>query len=231
VTWLAAAFWLAALSQTFVSLLILTLLSFPATAQTTDTCRADVRHLKLPEHGLIDDVLGLNQPPLVFLFSQDGVDVYSATDFKAMQVFQKSGISFADAFTVILVYQDEQIRQWKIEALRKTYPYAPLENLKFATWRFELTPVWDENVLKRKWLVAGIAYFKPVSCEPMESRMPASSQGYLQATINGNNRIIGIGMPPATIPEGRRFPPRPNSVLAKTLEVMRQQLKSYGLPN
>src|SRR5260370_38160923 len=133
------------------SLLILRFLASSAVAQkATEACRADMKHLKLPEKAFIDDVLGLNQPPLVFLFSQDGVDVYSATDFKAMQVFQKSGISFADAFTVILVYQDEQIRQWKIEALRKTYPYAPLENLKFATWRFELTPVWDENVLKRK---------------------------------------------------------------------------------
>jgi hypothetical protein len=217
--------------KTLKSLLILTFLSFPATAQTTDDCRADVRHLKLPEHALIDDVVGLNQPPLAFLFSQDGVDVYSATHFKAMQIFQKSEMPPANAFTVILVYQDEQIRQQKIESLRKVYPDARLENLKFATWRFELTPVWVDNVLMRKWLVSGIAYFKPVSCEPLESRMPASSQGYLEATIIGNNRIIGIGMPPATIPEGQRLPPADNSVLAKTLNVMRNMLKSNGLPN
>jgi hypothetical protein len=212
------------------SLLVLTLLSLPASAQTTDTCREDVRHLKLPEHAIIDDVLGLSQPPLVFLFSQDGVDVYSATDFKAMQMFQKGGIPFANAFTVILVYQDEQVRQKKIESLRKANPYDPLENLKFATWRFELTPVWDDNVLKRKWLVAGMAYFKPVSCEPLESRMPASSLGYLEATIDGKNRITGR-MPPIEIPASQRLPATPNSVLARTLEVMRRQLQSYGLPN
>ena len=213
------------------SLLILTFLSFPATAQATDTCRADVGHLKLPDNAFIDDVVGLNQPPLVFLFSQDGVDVYSATDLKAMKVFQQAGMPLANAFTVILVYQDERIRQQKIESLRREYPDAPLENLKFATWRFELTPFWADNVLTRKWLVSGIAYFKPVSCEPLESRMPASSQGYLEATINGNNRIVGVGMPPATIPESQRLPPSPNSVLARTLEVMRHELKSYGLPN
>jgi len=217
--------------KTLECLVIVTLLSFPAAAQTTDACRADVRHLKLPGRALIDEVVGLSQPPVVFLFSQDGVDVYSATDFDAMREFLRGGIPFANAFTVILVYQDERIRQQKIESLRKVCRYALLENLKFATWRFELTPVWDENVLKRKWLVAGMGYFKPVSCEPPESRTPASSQGYLEATTNGNNRIIGAGMPPATIPESQRLPPTPNSVLARTLEVMRRELQSYGFPN
>jgi hypothetical protein len=211
-------------------LLILTLLSFPAAAQTTDSCRADVRHLKLPEHAFIDDVLGLEQPPLVFLFSQDGVDVYSATDFKAMRVFHKSGMPFANAFTVILVYQDERVRQQKIESLRKAYPSDTLDDLKFATWRFELTPLWVDNVLMRKWLVSGMAYFKPVSCEPLESRLPASSQGYLEAARGGHNWIVGR-MPPITIPESQRLPVTPNSVLARALEIMRQELKSYGLPN
>jgi hypothetical protein len=216
--------------KTLESLLIFVLLSFPAAAQTTASCREDVRHLKLPEHAFIDDVLGLAQPPLVFLFSQDGVDVYSATDFKAMQLFQSSGKLLANAFTVILVYQDEQVRQKKIDSLRKENPYYHLEDLKFATWRFELTPVWDDNALKRRWLVAGMAYFKPVSCEPMESRMPASSEGYLEATINGKNRITGR-MPPIEIPVSQRHPAAPNSVLARTLEIMRQQLQSFGLPN
>lgn len=202
-----------------------------AGAQTTDECRADVSHLKLPEHAFIDDVLGLDQPALVSLFSQDGVDVYSATHFKAMQVFQKSGLQLANAFTVILVYQDEQVRQEKIEYVRKSFPYADsknLENLKFATFRFELLP------LTRKWAISGMAFFKPVSCEPLESRMPASSQGYLEATINGNNRIAGY-TPLLPLPE--RWPHNPplspaaNSVLVKTVSAMRDLLKSYGLPN
>jgi hypothetical protein len=213
------------------SFVIVTLLGFPTAGQTTDTCRADVRNLKLPGRAFIDDILGLDQPPIAFLFSQDGVDVYSATDFKAMRELQRGGIPFANAFTVILVYQDERIRQKKIESLQKVYPAARLENLKFATWRFELTPVWDDNVLKRKWLVAGIAYFKPTSCEPAESRTPASAQGYLEATVNGNNRIIGVGMPPATIPVSNRLPAAPNSVLAEALKVMRHELESYGFPN
>jgi hypothetical protein len=214
--------------KTFDSLLILTFLAFPSAAQEkTEACRADMQHLKLPEHAIIDDVLGLSQPPLTYLFSQDGVDVYSATNFEVMRLFQRTGMPFANAFTVILVYQDERVRQQKIESLLKDNPYAPFEKLKFSIWRFELTPVWDDNVLKRKWLVAGIAYFKPVSCTTLESRMPASSAGYLEATIQGSNRIAGQ-MPPMTIPESQRLPAIPNSVLGKTLNVMRNLLKSYG---
>jgi hypothetical protein len=210
------------------SLAILALLPYPTAAQkTTEACRADVRHLKLPQYAFIDDVLGLSQPPLVFLFSQDGVDVYSATDFEGMKQMRRGGIPFANAFTVILVYQGEEIRQKKIESLRKDNPYVPLEDLKFATWRFELTPVWVDNVLMRKWLISGAAYFRPMSCEPAD---PSSAQSYLEASINGKNRILGR-MPPTEIPESQRIPPTPNSVLARTLEVMRQELKSYGFPN
>jgi hypothetical protein len=157
---------------------------------------------------------------------------------KAMQVFHKSGMQLANAFTVILVYQDEHVRQEKIEYVRKSFPYADLknlDNLKFATFRFELLPVWVDDVLTRKWVISGMAYFKPASCEPMESRMPASSQGYLEATIiNGHNGIAGY-TPLLRLPDGwphnPPLSPPANSMLAKTLDVMRQQLKSYGLPN
>ncbi|MHB8653964.1 MAG: hypothetical protein ACYDA9_08810 [Terriglobia bacterium] len=220
--------------------LVLPFFVFPASAQITDACRADLKHLKLPEHAITDEVLGLEQPPVVFAFAQDGVDVYSATDFTAMQVLKKLGQPLANAFTVILVYQDDRVRQRKIESLRKEvrtldwftrgYPYAPLENLKFATWRFELTPVWVDDVLTRQWLVAGMAYFEPVSCEAADERMPASSRGYLEATMNGHNFIFGQ-MPPVAIPVDKQMPPIGNSVLGKALEVMRLLLKKYGLPN
>src|SRR5260370_12631943 len=213
------------------SLLIFRFLASSAVAQkATEACRADMKHLKLPEKGFVDGVVGLSQQTLLFLFSQDGVDVYSATDFKAMRMFQRTGMPFANAFTVVLVYQDEQMRQRKIESLLKENPHAPFEDLKFATLRYELTPVWDDNVLKRKWLIAGMAYFKPVSCEPMASRMPASSERYLHATIQRNNRIAGQ-IPPIAIPESQRLPPTPDSVLAKALDAMRTLLQSYGLPS
>jgi hypothetical protein len=213
----------------FESLIILTFLSFSAAAQKPEACRADVRHLKLPQYAVIDDVLGLSLPPLAFLFSQDGVDVYSATDFEAMKRMRMGGLPFANAFTVILVYQGEEIRQKKIESLRKNNPYVLMDDLKFATWRFELTPVWVDNVLMRKWLIAGTAYFKPMSCETPDPRNP-SPLDLLEASINGRNQILGR-MPPIEIPESQRIPPTPNSILARTLGVMRQELKSYGFPN
>jgi len=206
-------------------------------AQSNDACQSDLRHLKLPDHALIDE--GLGQPPVVFAFSQDGVDVYSAIDLKTRQIFQRfgtpSGRPFENVFTVILVYQDERIRQRKIESLRKMphlpynyYPHAPLKNLKFGAWEFELTPVWLDNVLTRKWLISQVQYFEPVSCEPVESRIPASSllQGYLEASTECHNWVDGM-----ILLENRRVPPDDNSVLSKAVEVMRHMLETHGLPN
>jgi hypothetical protein len=222
------------------SLLVLACLCLPASAQINDACRADLRHLKLPEHAFIDDVIGLDQPPLAFLFSEDGVDVYSATAIDAMREWNRAGLPpVDDAITVILVYQEEQVRQRKIESLRKDvarmnyllrYRRAPLENLKFSTWRFELTAVWVNNVLTRQWLISGVAYFEPVSCEPVKSRIPASRNGYLEASISCNNSIIGA-MPPVMVPKDQWGPPAPNSVLAHALEGMQHVFQVYGLPN
>jgi len=52
--------------QAFKFVLFLPLLSSQVVAQTTDICKADVRYLKLPERAVIDDVLGLSGPPVVF---------------------------------------------------------------------------------------------------------------------------------------------------------------------
>ena len=202
--------------------------------QQENQCRADVRHLKVPEHGSIDEVVGLSQPPLMSLFSQDGVDVFSATDFKAMQVFHKSGMSLASALTIIVVYQDERVRQEKIEYVRKFFPYANLQNandLKFATFRFEFLPVWVDDVLTRKWVISGMAYFRPMSC--VTPGIPSSD--YLEATmLYGHNSIAGY-TPLMPLPEGwPRNPPipvLPNSVLSKALDAMKDLGKSYGLLN
>ena len=216
--------------KAFKFVLLLPLLSSQVVAQTTDACKADVRYLKLPERALIDDVLGLSEPPVVFLFSQDGFDFYSATDFKATKGLRRLGLAVADAFTIIVVYQDERARRKQIESLQVQYPYSHFEDLKFSTWRFELTPVWIDNVLRRKWLVSGMAFFKPVSCEPAEAKIPLSSQGYLEASINCHNRIVGQ-MPPMTIPENQRLPAAPNTVMSRAVDAMRELLKSNGLPN
>jgi hypothetical protein len=198
-------------------------------AVAAQTCEKDVQHLNLPERASIDDVAGLSGPPLEFLFSKDGVEVYSATDFYAMREFRRGSISFANAFTVLLVYQTEEIRQKKIESLRKQYPYAHLSNLKYATWRFELTPMWVDNVLVRKWLVTGMAYFEPISCDGPKAGNSDATQTYLAASINYKNRIVDQ-MPPLALPENQRSPPTPNSVLARALEEMQKKLQFYDLP-
>jgi len=57
-------------------LLILACLSFRASAQTTDACRAQLQHLTLPSSARIDD--GNAETPVEFLFSDHGADIYSA---------------------------------------------------------------------------------------------------------------------------------------------------------
>lgn len=205
-------------------------------------CQAELRYLKLPARAFTDDVFGLNEPPLTLSFSKDGIDVYSATDFKTMHALQQygtpDGTPIENALTVILVYQREDVRREKMESLRKTVRvadilsgggFAPLTNLKFAAWRFELTPIWVDNVLERKWLVAGIAHFEPTSCERTNSRTPASSPDYLEASVSNSNMILNEMLP--RIPRNRRLPAVPSSVLGKALDVMRHLSQKYGLPN
>ncbi len=76
---------------------------------------------------------------------------------KAMKVLPKNRISSTEASTVINVYQDERARQSKVQSLRRSFSLlpawrlagAPLDNLKFGVFRFELTPVWVDNVLRK----------------------------------------------------------------------------------
>lgn len=208
-----------------------------ATFAATTRCQSDLHHFTPPAHAYVDEVFPLNGPQLVRLFSQDGVDVYSATDFRSARFLQQRGQSFDGALTVLLVYQDERTRQRKIDSLRKTVEtlraltgvrLAPLRNLKYATWRFELTPVWTSDVLSRRWMISGVAYFEPPSCvanprtQTVPSFLPAS-----QALDSGN--FIGGEMPPAAIPPNRRSAPTPGSVLARALAVMRQLEQRYGV--
>lgn len=210
------------------NLLIIVCLSLPCFGQITDACRADLKHLKLPEKAMIDDeLIPLTSTPLRFLFSKDGVDAYSATNFEVMKALRRIGQAMPNAFTVILVYQDESVRRRKIESLRRWPGGSRLENLKFSTWRFEPTPVWVEDVLMRQWLITGMAYFKPVNCEPEESRNAfAAENGFLEASSNFNN-YIGGAMPPQPWPV-RPAPTTPGSVLAKARDLTREELRKCG---
>jgi hypothetical protein len=192
------------------------------------TCQEDVKHMNPPKRASIDEVLGLSGPPLELFFSRNGIDVYSATDFYAIRELRRGGLSDSNAVTVLLIYQDEEIRQRTIESL-KDQPVSKerLKSLKFSTWRFELKPMWVNDVLTRKWVVTGTAYFEPSSCEPNNTNSNFSAR-YLAASINDSNRLMDL-MPPFALPKDQQRPPTPNSVLAQALDLMRQKLQAAGL--
>src|ERR1700691_4769358 len=88
------------------ALLVLACLCLPATAQTTDTCRAELRHLTLPSTAKAND--GNGETPLDFLFTDHGADIYAAipsSEPNYMTWIVNHGMR------LIIVYQDEQARQ------------------------------------------------------------------------------------------------------------------------
>jgi hypothetical protein len=219
---------------------ILVCLCLPSFAQNPNDCRADLQHLTLPGHAFIDDLVATSSPPVVFAFSQGGIDVYSATDFKMMQIMQSSGMELDDTITVILVYQNEQARQRKIASLRHSsemldrmipVPHAPLANLKFEAVYFKLTPVWVNDVLTRKWLISQMHYFEPPACTvyapgDAEAMVSDPPEPHLKASATNRNWILGH----VYLSERDRISPAGDPLLVKALEGMRAAMKDFGLP-
>lgn len=202
-------------------------------AQTSQACKSDLRDLKLAGHAITDDGFARRKTSLQFLFSQDGIDVYSANDFNLIWQKQRYGEPFDGALTAILVYQNEYMRQSEIQSLRDEMrmmdllfrsSHPPLSNLKFSAWRFKLIRTGANGVSERKWLVLGIEYFEPVSCLPAEYRRLPSSEGYLEASMASQN-LIFRGMPEDNFPANQALLRAPNSVLSRTLEAMLAMLR------
>jgi hypothetical protein len=127
----------AQISKTLALLLALAL-RLPASAQTPGACEAATQRLTVPPKATA--VTDYDVAPLEFLFSDHGVDVYSATSYRRpypLQWIRENGV------TAIIVYQDETARQKQIESLRKngSLPSRPgfpqhLENIKYSMINF-----------------------------------------------------------------------------------------------
>jgi hypothetical protein len=171
----------------------------------------------------------------MFMGSMDGVDVYSATPWNELRYVDPT---LQDGMKVILVYQDEGVRQRKISSLRESVRlgdwlvplrHAPLANLKFSVVHFEWTAMWVHDVLTRKWLVADVEYFEPEACIPLSPKpehwqLPEYTKPNLQADSSYLNCISGI-----IFPENRRPSPDDDPVLAKTIRVLQTVLKKYRI--
>lgn len=204
-----------------------------ALPQRGRSCQADIQNLKLPSRAFIDGVMGENTPPVSLLFSRGGIDVYSATDFRAIKALSDGGVSTPDeAVTVIEVYQDERARQGAIQWFQdKGIGRASIQNVKFGVFQLMLTPVWTNDVLERKWMISGYSYYEPYSCVPPTKRGASAwdVSELCAATDYCPNEIYGIS-PPGGLPLKLRILPRgPN--LLKAIDLIRSKLAAHDLPN
>jgi hypothetical protein len=165
--------------KAFGSLLVLACLSFSASAQTQDACREQLRHFAVPEYPPAFSTVapgGKAKLPTRLLSSQGGIEVYANTFPTGRDTFvtqiSETGLK------VLVVYQDEPMRQAMIKELRDKNALPPrgmgalVDNLKYAEILF--MPDWLPSDLasgnkmglpfERKWSIRHIEYDQPKSC-------------------------------------------------------------------
>jgi hypothetical protein len=150
-----------------------------ASAQTPESCRAQLRRFTVPEYSRAYSAVvpeGTTKLPARLLFSQDGIEVYADTfpDGRDNFLTQMS----ETGLKVLVVYQNEEVRQAMIKELRdkKALPPAGIgalvSNLKYAEILF--MPDWLPsdlvlgnkmgNPFARQWSIRHIEYDQPKEC-------------------------------------------------------------------
>lgn|SRR6266403_2131863 len=175
-------------------LIILASTSFSASGQTPEACRDQLRHFSVPIYKPAFSILALGgrKFPNTLLFSQNGIEVY-ADSFPApkvelpeqgMGIYENNFINGRDflnqvsvaGMEVLIVYQDEAVRQAMIKQLREKHALPPpgvgalVDNLKYAKLRF-LPDSWSlfssvgvDKPFPEKWHVAHLEYDQPDEC-------------------------------------------------------------------
>jgi hypothetical protein len=159
--------------------LILAFSCLPVSAQTAEACRAQLRHLTVPEYPRAFSVLardGKAKLPSRLLFSDGGIEVYADTFPDGRDDFLTQISS--NGLKVLIVYQDEAVRQSMVKQLRQGDALPPsgtgalVENLKYAEVLF--TPEWLPsdlapgnkmgNPFSREWSIWHVEYDQPQQC-------------------------------------------------------------------
>jgi hypothetical protein len=162
------------------SLTVLVCLCSPAFAQTPKTCQDQLQHFTVPEYAKAFSTVagsdGWAKLPSRLLFSENGIEVYADTfpngraDF--LTQVSESGLE------VLVVYQDETVRQATIRELRErpgegilvdNLRHANIDSLKYAKITF--MPKWLPsdlilrnkmgNPFEREWFVGRVEYDQP----------------------------------------------------------------------
>ncbi len=235
------------------ALLVLACLCLPASAQTTDACRAELRHLTLPSTAQVND--GNGETPLEFLFTDHGADIYAAIPSREpnyMSWIVNNGMRF------IVVYQDDQARQQAIHNLIQpnvvadimagSSPHGTLDNLKFAVVHLGLgasashekdVPFPGEHSAQEKlyhdlttgsggWHIEGIEYYEPQSCATPKLEFCTKVSGQIVPCV-----LPGLHANPAEpnwitdLNVNGRLEPYGDPQFVRIVEAMRGKLKDF----
>jgi hypothetical protein len=188
-----------------------------------------LQHLTLPAYGVLDR--GSIRTPLEFLFSQGGVDVYSAT----YSIPNYPNWISSHGMSVILVYQEGAARQREIERLRErgrtvggsATGRPPLDNLKFAVGHFR----WQMGVgaFPEKWLLDEVEYYEPQACvagppKVSDSQLPVPPwmAHDLHAAVGDANWIASLNVPRNRMLGGDNDP-----LILKTIQAMQARINEF----
>lgn len=162
---------LKSLTKSLEFLLLLACWCSPASPQTPEGCRAQLRHLTVPEYRQAYSTVapeGHAKLPRRLLFSENGIEVYADTFPDGRDLFlnqvSESGVQ------VLLVYQDEAVRQAMIKQLREKDALPPpgmgalVDNLKYAKIHFMPDALMPGKPFAEKWHIAHLEYDQPMEC-------------------------------------------------------------------
>ena len=213
-------------------------------AQNSKQCVADLQHLTLPAYAQIQYGDDNGETPLVYLFSEDGDDIYSAIPSNARNYVEhlySNGISF------IVVYQDERARQEAIHNLSQpgavaviapgSSAHGSIDQLKFAVIHLKIgssqdkpddmgyigthspNEIYARVLLTTGWHIDSIKYFEPQSCAAPHAVACYTKSGQLTDGL-GPNWITDLAIPP-----WKQLEPRGDPQFVRTIEALRVKLK------
>jgi hypothetical protein len=235
-------------------MLVLACLCLPASAQTTDTCRAQLQHLTLPPTAQIND--GNGETPVEFLFSDHGADIYSAIPSS-----EPSGIAWfiSNGIRVFVVFQDQQARQQAIQNLIQPNvvadvapggsPHGTLDKLKFAVVHLGVGSSKDKSdeayvrehhspqesylheLITSGWHIEGIQYYEPESCAPARQELCLNKTGQMVPCVSHSLHAADLDpnwITDLNINPFKRKPEPDDPQFLRIVEAMKAKLKEFA---
>jgi len=187
--------------------------------EAIEACRVELRHMTVLDYSMLNSKRNLVKIPSRLLLSQDGMEVYADTPPIGASLFLQS-ISLT-GMKVVVVYQDEAVRQKVISGLRggKFLPApgvgALVDNLKYMVVTFVPDEVILNKPFEEKWYIKAFEYYQPKACVNI-----------FQNDAPGFPLTPGIWITSIPIPDGQKLRPESNPLFAKILPLMLAWVKA-----